>query len=343
MIRRSLLLAAALIATPALADSSSWPPVAAASAQPLGDTDRLAYARAFAAIHAKDWASAAAALDAMPNGALTNVARAELYLAKDAPAVDGSTLLALATAAPDLPEAPALAKLALTRGAIEMPLLPVPHSLVRVTGPSKRAQARPTQGDALAAQITGQVTPLLKANDGYAAEYMIEAVADRLAPDALAELRARTAWAYFLAGDDADAQRVATLARGGIGDWAVQANWVAGLAAWRSKDYATAAEAFDAVAGRSADSETIAAGFFWAARSNTAAGRIDRVSAQLRSAARLSETFYGLLAGVSIGQAPTPPIAPSPVSLDRPNLRAAAALAEIGESELADEMLRQQA
>jgi soluble lytic murein transglycosylase-like protein len=343
VIRRSLFLVASLVAAPALADTSTWTPITAVSSQPLGDADRLTYARAFAAIHAKDWTAATAALDAMPSGALTNVARAELYLAKDAPAVDGQALLALATAAPDLPEAPALARLAATRGAVEVPALPVPHSLVRVIGPSKRAQARPTRGDAIATQLASQVAPLIKANDGYAAEYMIEAVADRLAPEALTELRARTAWAYFLAGNDADTQRVATLARSGTGDWAVQASWIAGLAAWRAGDYVIAADAFDAVAGRSNDSETIAAGFFWAARSNNAAGRIDRAPAQLRGAARLSETFYGMLASASIGLVPTPAITAAPTPIDRPNLRAAAALAEIGEAGLADQMLRQQA
>jgi len=342
---RSLLLATALVAAPVLADTVSWTPGTTTSPAALADSDRAAYVRAFAQIRGRDWTGAAATLDALPNGVLTPLLRAELYLAKGAPAVDSTTLLSLAAAAPDLPEAPALARLAATRGTVDTPLLlPVPHSLVKVSGPTKRAQARPTRGDAVAAQLAAQVQPLLKDNDGASAEYLIEAVSDRLAPDALTELRQRTAWAYFLAGDDANARRVATLARGGTGDWAVQANWVAGLSAWRSRDYAAAVDAFDAVATHSTDSETIAAGLFWAARCDTAAGRTDRVPPRLRSAARLGETFYGMLASATLGL-PLAPIAPAmtQAAIDRPNLRAAAALVEIGEAGLADELLRQQA
>jgi len=349
---RSFFLATTLMAAPALAaDTVSWTPAANAAVAPsssstaLTDADRAAYVRAFTQIRARDWTGAAATLDALPNGVLTPIARAELYLAKGSPAVDTTTLLSLAAAAPDLPEAPALAKLAAARGAVDAPLLlPVQHSLVKVSGPTKRAQARPTRGDAVAAQLAGQIQPLLKANDGASAEYLIEAVSDRVAPEALTEFRQRTAWAYFLAGDDANALRAATLARADAGDWATQANWVAGLAAWRSGDFVTAATAFDAVASRSSDSETIAAGLFWAARSDLAGGRSDRVPARLRSAARLGETFYGMLASASLGLPPLPITANiATTSIDRPNVRAASALVEIGETAMADQLLRQQA
>ena len=44
-----------------------------------------------------------------------------------------------------------------------------------------------------------------------------------------------------------------------------------------------------------------AAGHYWAARADTAGGRPERVQARLRTAARLGETFYGLLAQSALG------------------------------------------
>src|SRR3546814_20298868 len=70
----------------------------------------------------------------------------------------------------------------------------------------------------------------------------------------------------------------------------------------------------------------------------------------MRSAARLEETFYGLLARETLGmQAQMNVLTPRFDSSDwsqlkqYPNVRASIALAEIGENELADQVLRHQA
>ena len=344
-----MLAVAGAVASPSLAADLATPPASAVSTRQiiLTDAERAGYRTAFAAIHARDWASAAAALDALPGGPLTNVARAELLLAGGAPAADPTQIAALLTAAPELPEAPALSRLATARGATQLPLLPATRDLVHMAGAPKRQAARPTRSDAAAAALARLATPAIKANDGVAAEALVEAAAAQLSPDMLSEWRQRVAWAYLLANDDADARRVATMARSGDGDWAVQADWVLGLAAWRMGDMGAAADAFSAVAARARDSETIAAGLFWAARSDMGAGHPDRVAPRLRSASRLSETFYGMLAsatlGLSEGLAFAPPLDDVTAVLRRPNARAAAALIEIGEIDLADKLLRQQA
>jgi soluble lytic murein transglycosylase-like protein len=256
-------------------------------------------------------------------------------------------LAGLLAAAPELPEAPALSRLAAQQGMTTLPILPQPHELVRLAGASKRVAARPTRSDAAAARLSVAATPLVKANDGAGAEAKVEEVAGQLSPEALAEWRQRVAWAYYLANDDVNARRVAAAAGAGAGEWTVQANWVLGLASWRSGEMAAAADAFAAVATSARDAETVAAGLFWAARSDTAGGRPDRVAARLRSAARLGETFYGLLASATLGLSVEPGLGargdgPDLITL-RPNARAAAALAQVGEGALADQFLRQQA
>jgi soluble lytic murein transglycosylase len=344
-----LLTATTALAAPAIAGDTGTPIIAtpAPANGQITDADRAAYRAIFAAIHSGDWATAAAALDARPDGLLTPVARAELFLAKGAPTPDTATLSNLLATARELPQAPALARLAARQGLTDLPILPQPHDLVRMAGASKRATARPTRSDAAAARLSTAATPLVKANDGAGAEPIVEAAASTLSPEALAEWRQRVAWAYFLANDDANARRVAAAAGAGAGEWTVQANWVLGLASWRAGDMASAANAFSAVATSARDAETVAAGLFWAARSDTAGARPDRVAARLRSAARLSETFYGMLASATLG------IAPSAVRVARAdnsdllalrgNARVAAALTQIGESGLADQLLRQQA
>jgi soluble lytic murein transglycosylase-like protein len=346
-----LALGAALIATPALADIAFVPQQAlatpAALPRQLTDAEQASYRQISAALRAKDWVSAATALNALPAGALTPLFRAELLAAKGSPKADLATLTALLAAAPDLPQCVDLAKLAATQGATGLPPLPAQHDLVRAAGASKRVMLRATSSDAAAQRLAAKIQPLLKADDPATAEPLVEAAISQLTPEAQSEWRARIAWAWFQIGDDVAARRVADLAREGAGNWAMQAAWVAGLAAWRQGDYPAAAQAFDTVSQRGTDNETLAAGYFWAARASTAAGRTDQVKTRLRGALRFPETFYGLLASAALGEPTAPPFDPAFIAseglLGRTNVRAAAALVEIGETALADRLLRQQA
>ena len=340
MIRAAILSALALaLAAPALADVPviTLAPPTAASHQ-LSDNDRDLYRQVFQALRQGNYTVAATLLDGLPNGVLTPMARAELLLASPA-ARDPAAISALLNAAPELPEAPFLAKLSPT-GA----MLPVQHALVRAAGPSKRASTRPNRDCAV---LAAKVQPLLRANDAISAEPLVEAAADSVSPEALTEWRQKVAWTYFQNGDDVSARRVALLAQSGAGDWAVDAAWVNGLASWRAGDYPAAADAFDRVASNAGDDETRASGLFWAARSEAGAGDAAAANARLQTASRLSETFYGMLASAALGV----PTIPSPnldaadmqALLRHPNLRAAAALVEIGETALADQLIRYQA
>ncbi|MFC0303529.1 lytic transglycosylase domain-containing protein, partial [Rhizorhabdus histidinilytica] len=150
-------------------------------------------------------------------------------------------------------------------------------------------------------------------------------------------------------GDDATARRLADQARPGAGDWAVQASWVSGLAAWRQHDCQSAGAAFEEVAGRARDPEMTAAGLYWASRADMACGHPERIEPRLRSAARMKESFYGLIAQAALGLADEGGASMKLTANDWAsigaiaNVRRATALAEIGETGLAEDMLRHQA
>ncbi|WP_156680515.1 lytic transglycosylase domain-containing protein [Sphingomonas profundi] len=347
---RILLTATLLLGTALPALAATPAPLASAVPALLDAKARDDYRAVFAAIRSGDWSAAAARLDALPDGLLTPFARAELFLAKGSPRVEADPLVALLGQAPDLPQAAQLAGLARKRGVETLPDLPAENALKRMSAAPRRQSARSIRSDAAAMALGAQVIPLIKDDRPSDAEGLLIAAEPQLCAEAQTEWQQRIAWSYFLTGDDVSARRLADRARVGLGEWAVQADWVAGLAAWRQKDYDAAGAAFANVAARARDTEMTAAGLFWAARADLAAGHPEKVQARLRTASRLPETFYGLLAGGALGQAlPARLDGPQFVAADwsvlsqRRNIRVAAALTEIGEYSLADTALRHQA
>jgi soluble lytic murein transglycosylase len=318
--------------------------------QVLDDAQRASYRAVFTALRAGRVSEAAATLAAMPVGVLHPLAQAELFLAKGSPRTDVANLAGWLFANPELPQAERLATLARNRGAVDLPALPVERDLRRLAGASRRKGAPTTVGDVAAAAMASSAQKLIIAGKPADAEALLDTKFAALSVDGQVEWQQRIAWGYYITGDDGDAQRLATVARKGMGPWAVQGDWVAGLAAWRQGDCATANDAFSALARRGRDDEMIAAGHFWTARAAVACGRPQLVEPALRSAARFSETFYGMLATRALGLAlPMRTMQANFAQSDwavlsrRSNVRVAAALAEIGEGALADRVLRHQA
>jgi soluble lytic murein transglycosylase-like protein len=353
-LRHALLLAAAALAVPGAAVASDTDGAAAAARVPLpsqlSEAQRSDYRFVFSAIRAGDWTGAQARLASMGEGPLHDAARAELYLAPGSPKVELDPLMGLLARAPDLPQAPQLARLARTRGATSLPDLPSAQDLVWQSGQPRRSRPAATKGDRVAAELEPLIQPLIVADQPSQAEALLLAREAELGPEARTEFQQRIAWSYYLIGNDAAARQMAARARAGRGDWAVQADWVTALASWRLKECGAAGEAFQAVATRSTDPEMNAAGHYWAARADMMCGKPERVQARLRSAARLGETFYGLLAESALG------IRAAGASklhdyrdsewrsvAARPNATRAMALAEIGERTLADQFVRHQA
>jgi len=358
---RKYLLAGAIACLPALASAQNAVAVPAAAiavatvAQPpqpalstLNPDQRTAYRAIFAAIRSGDWANAQAGIDKIPAGPLSDVAQAELILAKGSPRVSDDRLIQVVAMGPDMPEAADLAALAARRG-LTTAALPTTRDLVRFAGPSKRRSARALRSERAAAELSKVAMPLLRGDRPSDAETLVNGRLDQLSPEAQAEWLQRVSWSYYLSGDDASARRVADQARSGTGDWAVQASWVSGLASWRQKDCQSAGTAFEEVSSRARDPEMVAAGLYWASRADMACAHPERVEPRLRSAARLKESFYGLIAQAALGvvddNSPSLKLTANDwASIGAiGNVRRATALAEIGETALAEEMLRHQA
>jgi soluble lytic murein transglycosylase len=335
-------IALALAAAPAAAQGISAPAQLTAS-------ERDNYRAVFAALRAQDWAGAAGRLDGMRAGPLHDYARAMLYTMPGSPRVETQPLTELIARTPDLPQADDLVRLARARGAESLPSIPQEHSLYGLAGQPRRARPRPIRGDAIADQLEPLINPLLVADQPNEAEALLNTRAAELSDEARTAFQQRIAWVFYLNGRDAEARRIAGLARRGPTEYGIHAEWVSGLAAWRMGDYSAAAEHFTSVAQRSSDVELASAGHYWAARADTAGGRPERVQARLRSAARAGETFYGLLAQSALALNAPPADMTTLTDADwralqgLRNARAAVALSEIGENDLAAAAIRHQA
>ena len=352
MKRLAALLCAGLVlfAAPALAeDRGPGDSRAFAAPSQLSASERDDYRAIFTALRTQDWTGAAGRLDAMRPGLLHDFARAQLYTLPGSPRVEAGPLVALLARAPELPQAAALARLAGSRGADGLPTLPTVQQLYGLPGQPRRARPRPVRGDPVADELEPLLAPLIRDDQPVDAEALLATRIAELTPDALTAFQQRIAWVYYLNGNDRDARRLAELARAGDGDYALQATWVGGLAAWRMGDYADAAARFTEVAAQGSDVELAAAGHYWAARADTASGHAERVQGRLRAAARFGETFYGLLAQSALGLRAQPADLVTFTAADwsalyeARNAHVAIALTEIGETQLASDLLRYQA
>lgn len=315
----------------------------------LDAEQRAGYRAVFQSIRDQKWLDAQLQLDAMKPGPLHAIARAELLTAKGSPKAELDPLVKLLSEAPELPQAQQILTMASSRGGVGLPPLPEARRLTWIDGAPARLRAKSIKSDMVAGELAIRMQPYVKADDGVSAQALLESM-QGLSPDALTEWQQKVAWMYFLSGDDNNARTMAAKASAGTGDWAVQAEWVAALAAWRQRDCGAAGQAFETVAARANDIELRAAGLYWASRADMQCGRPDLVEGRLKSAAQYRETFYGLLARQALGirdaaAHPTDTVLASDwqTLARRPNIRVAAALVEIGENNLADEVIRQQA
>ncbi|MFY8075634.1 MAG: lytic transglycosylase domain-containing protein [Sphingorhabdus lacus] len=319
------------------------------SAQPaptvLDSSERQAFTAIYQAIKAQKWDEAEKLIDKAPQGPMAAMARAEYYLAPNSPKVDAERLQALLQSAPYLPQAEQLAAMAKKRGADALPDRPGIRRFSWLGGAPKRDLPANAASDSLRSEL--QV--FIKNDDPASAERILESKANDLTTDALTELRYRVAWSYYIENDDQSAKRLAGVARAAGGEWATQASWTYGLASWRLKDYAAAFESFDSVARLASNDDLKAAGLFWSARAAMAAKQPHQVQPRMQYAAKLPETFYGLLASESLGMEPIAKKAAKISKLDwnalkdQQNALLAVALTEVGQTKLADEALRHQA
>ncbi len=311
----------------------------------LNAQEKETFAAIYAAIRSEKWEEATRMIDAAPQGPMSAMARAELYLAPNSPKVEVAQLQALLEAAPYLPQAELLATMARKRGLEIIPSRPGIRRFSWLGGAPKRDLPANKASDSVRAKL--QI--FIKNDQPFAAEQFLESKILDLSPEALTELRYRVAWSYYIENDDASAQRVGAVAQAAGGAWGTQASWVVGLAAWRLGDYAAAYDAFDHVARFAGNDDLKAAGLFWAARAAMATQQPQFIQPKMQKAAQLSETFYGLLASEALGMEPIARRVAKVGKFDwtslqnQPNVILAVSLVEIGQNKRADAALRHQA
>lgn len=347
----SLVLATLISASPAMAGTSETVrqigDSAAAVTPSLSAKETQLYSAVYAAIESKNWNEADRLLDGAPKGPMTAMARAELYLAAGSPKVDAAELQALLNDAPYLPQAEQLEKMAVKRGANDLPQLPGTQRFsYRGSAPKRDLPDNITAANALREKIQQHI----KNDDPASAEAAVESASAGLSADALTELRYRVAWSYYIENDDNNARRVASAAKASSGEWAVQADWVYALSSWRLKKHGDAFAAFDDVSRRAENEELKAAALFWSARAAMAVKQPQQVQPRLQNAAAHAETFYGLLAGEALGMESVAhrwkkhnDKADWKQLADSENVKAAIGLAAIGKDDLADQTIRHQA
>ncbi|CAN1514023.1 Slt70_like domain containing protein [Sphingomonadaceae bacterium] len=308
--------------------------------------ERESFAAIFAAIDAKKWADAVRLIDTAPRGPMQHVARAELYLAAGSPKVEAAQLQSLLNDAPWLPQAEQLERMATKRGATDLPLRPGTRRFSFLGSAPKRGLP---DGVATAAGLREKLQAEIKVDNPAGAEALLNEQVALLDEAAIAELRYRVAWSYYIENDDVNARRVAGLARAIAGEWGTQAEWVHALANWRLGDHREAFAGFDRVSRIADNDELRAAALFWSSRAAMAARQPQQVQPRLQAAARFQESFYGLLAAEALGMEAVAAKVQKRVAPDwkaltaKENVRSAIALAAIGKTDLADQALRHQA
>jgi soluble lytic murein transglycosylase-like protein len=161
--------------------------------------------------------------------------------------------------------------------------------------------------------------------------------------------RRRLAWMWMLEGEDEKALALAAPAAQRSRDRVPEADWVAGLAAWRLGRYDNAGHHFEHLAfNKAALGWDRAAGAWWGARVMLRLRQPSEAIRLLEVGAREERTFYGQLSLAQLGE--DSPLSWRPPPLDEaqvkkllqiPAVRRAAALSEVGEAALADrEMTR---
>ncbi len=210
------------------------------------------------------------------------------------------------------------------------------------------AQLRKRQERRDVAELNRNINRYLRQHNAARAEKRLWAFAERgiLTATEIDNHLSRIANEYYLTNHDEKAFALAQLASRSR-EHISQADWIAGLAAWRLGDCAVAAQHFEHVSNSAVAGDwTASAGAFWAARSYLNCRQPAEVGRLLKKAVGFKRTFYGILAARQLGiEIDLDWTAPEFTARDYRELRGlssvhrAIALAQVGENTLADQEL----
>jgi len=316
----------------------------------LSPEERSTYRQLFAAIDAEQWPLVESLVAQLPGGVLTQTALAEYYTHAKSPKVSAEQIARWFAAGTDLPQAEQLAKMGAKRGLTALPVLPAGQGFARQPFAPKRTLPRNVADGTMPAASANAILAAIKADNPAEAHRLLAEIDPMLSGDARAEWRQRVAWSYYIENQDNAALGLARSVAEGTGEWVSEGAWVEGLAAWRMGYCQLAGEAFGRVSERASNLELAAAGHYWASRAAVRCREPGQAQAHLSAAAQMDETLYGMLAADQLGVELPQHAPPAPLGREdwaqlqqRPNVRVAAALIEIGRPALADEVLRHEA
>ncbi|MGQ0664219.1 MAG: transglycosylase SLT domain-containing protein [Pseudomonadota bacterium] len=375
-LRRAIYLALAL-SLPALASPAAAANAANVAALPrvdavpetaadlpaiLSAADAGLYRRIFQVQRRGEWAAADADIARLKDRRLAGHVLAQRYLH---PTRYRSTYAELATwldQYADHPDAPTIYRLAQRRAPTGAPPLKRPAGEALSAGwsaedlgppldpPAPPGLALAGEAQMRAAALKAQIRARLREGEVAAASQLLHTreAARLLSAGEYDHLKAQIAAGYFTHGEDGKAIELASEAAQRSGHIVPRANWIAGLALFRQEKFAKAAGHFEALA-RTPDGQAwdLAAGAFWAARSQSRSKNFAVVNYWFALAAQHPRTFYGLLANRSLlhpspfgWQAPELTEADLQLLLRSPAGLRAFALLQAGEDTMAERELR---
>jgi len=342
-----------------LTPASGWTDSLAALPKILSDDDISRYQEIFSLQEDGNWRAADKRIEALGNRILMGHVLAQRYLHPTKYRSLYKELRDWLAEYADHPDAPQIHQVAVSRrpANAKAPTPPVnpgnglsarPLDTPAEVRPARKAMsaADKKKSEALQSQIRGH----LKNGHTLAAKKILESgeAKKRFDPFEFDRAQAALANRYFIEGEDEQAYAWASRAAARSGHYLPDAQWVAGLAAWRLDNLDKSATHFQAVAHSPNSSNwMISAGAFWAARAHLVNRKPAEVNRLLGKAAAYPRTFYGLLARRILGM-PTafrwtlPPLEEAGIEAvaAMPAGQRALALIEVGEEDRAEQDLR---
>ncbi len=316
----------------------------------LSDADAAYYRSVFAAIRGQRWSEVDSLLAQRDGGLLHQVALAEYYTHAQSPRVSLEQITAWLQRGRDLPWAAQLARLGMTRGLTAMPDLPAQNALRSVGSFPRRTRPASIEDTTMPEEVSAAIQDRITNDDPHGARTLLDGVDAVLSPEARAEWRQRVAWSYFIENMDAEALALSRTVADGAGPWVAEGEFTRGLAAFRLNDCAESAQGFQRSASLAQNVELRAAALYWASRAALRCRQPAEASRLLAAATGEDETLYGMLAIDQLGRRMPDRMARADLTDEdwravgrHENVRIAVALAEIGEDEVASEVLIHQA
>lgn len=312
--------------------------------------ERDYYDALFRAIDQQRWDEVQRLFAERTDGLLHDVARAEYYLAANSPRVELPQIEAWLETGRNLPQAPQLGRLSVTRGAASEPQLPYAAPLQSRSPMPRRTRPASVDDGTMPASIRSAILEHITNDDPDGARLLLDGVDATLSPEARAEWRQRVAWSYFIENRDAEALAIAQTVGAGSGAWVAEGEWAAGLAAWRLGDCTEAGTAFQRAAFQAVNAELRSAALYWGHRAALRCRQPDLATRLLNDAAGADQTLYGMLAAEQLGRALPDRVESADFTAEDwraiggiDNIRKVVALDEIGRDVLASQILLHQA